>query len=887
MGGSSKETTVGYWYGLTVHMGICYGPVDAVTEFQVDDRVAWSGSVTSSGTLGIFNPGLFGGEEREGGLVGSLDVCMGEATQGRNSRLVSALGSGIPAFRGILGLVWEGKLSANNPYLKAWAVKVRRIVKGWHNDSVWYAEKAAIGVDMNPAHIVYQCLTDPTWGMGYPSSSIDDTVFRSVADALYSEGFGLSMIWNQSGTIQGFVQIVMDHIGGVLRVDPTTGKFVIKLIRGDYSIPSLTVIDPSNATLDSFQRVAVGETTNEVTLVYTDPTTGKDTSITVQDLANIQAQGAVVNRKVNYPGIRSATIAARCAMRDLVSQSTPLAKVKLSVNRKAWSLLPGDVFVLNWPKLGISDSVYRVLAVGQGTLKSGTITVDACEDVFGLPASSYAAQEPVGWTDPGSLPAAAPARLLDEAAYWDLARNISAADLAYLDPTDCFLYAAAQKPSDDAFDFRLYSRPTGGTTTERDRGPHCPTALLNGAIGLTDTVLNYDNAVDVDEAIADGSRYIIIGSERLRLDSIDLIAKTITVKRGVLDTVPETHADNSRIWFSDGISASDPTAYVSGETVYAKVITATGRGVLDVDTAPEDSLVMAQRQARPYPPGKVRINAIDYPSEIVDVPSIPVTWAHRDRLQQTATIIDQDASSIGPEAGTTYSYRLLRADTSAVVESGSGISVTSATLSGAYRGDVILELWSVRSGLESWKRHRIPFSWLSSVMTTWSPTDKGSTVTLSGADLTATCQYADSVRATVGLTSGKRQFEVTLIATGSEALIGVGTSSADLNWYPGYDANGKAYYGNDGTKYTSNSGAAYGATFTTGDVIGCVVDFTAGTIRFYKNGVDQGSAFTFTPGTELFPMMGSGTTGPTNVIGTANFGNTAFAYPVSGAGAWA
>ena len=53
----------------------------------------------------------------------------------------------------------------------------------------------------------------------------------------------------------------------------------------------------------------------------------------------------------------------------------------------------------------------------------------------------------------------------------------------------------------------------------------------------------------------------------------------------------------------------------------------------------------------------------------------------------------------------------------------------------------------------------------------------------------------------------------------------------------GYDANGMGYYGSNGDKYYNGSGVAYGATYTTGDVIGVALDLTDGTITFYKDGV--------------------------------------------------
>lgn len=698
MGGRSKRVTVGYWYGIGFHMAVCYGPVDAMTEISVDDRVAWSGSSTNNDAIAIDKEDLFGGKEREGGIDGTLVPQFGAADQAPSGYLQAQIGGTVPAFRGVFSLIWRGIVSANNPYLKPWAITVRRILSGWYGGTAWYSAKATINThDMNPAHIVYQCLTDPEWGMGYPTSSIDDANFRAVADVLYSEGFGLSLIWNQSGQIQSFIKSIMDHVGGILRVDPTTGKFILKLLRADYVAGSLPEYGPSQiAELLSYQRAAWGETVNEVTIVYTDPTTGKDTGVTVQDLANIQSQGAVVSQRISLPGIRSSTIATRVAMRELTARSTPLAKIKLTVNRNAWALLPGDVFKLTWPKLGLSGVIFRVLNVNTGTLESGLLTVDAAEDVFGLPASSYANQQPIGWSDPGSAPADAPNRLAFELPYWDLARTMTAADLDYLDPLDGYLGVVAQRPSGDAYDYNLWTRTSGGEYEQYGEVTHCPVALLSGSIGLTETTLSYTGGVSLEDVTTGG--YLIIDGEFMALDAINTGAGTITVKRGVIDTVPATHANGAVIWFADQYVGADQQLYVDAEVVNAKAQTRTTRGVLTLASATEMTVTMNQRQARPYPPGQVRINGSAYPAVITG--PLFVTWAHRDRLQQTAYIVSQNESDIGPEAGTSYRVAIVGEGSTTTTETEfSWCAPTDST--------VTITLGSSRDGLDSWQDHSI------------------------------------------------------------------------------------------------------------------------------------------------------------------------------------
>lgn len=397
-------------------------------------------------------------------------------------------------------------------------------------------------------------------------------------------------------------------------------------------------------------------------------------------------------------------------MRDLSSVSAPLAKVRLKVNRKAWSLAPGDVFRLEWPPLGIGGIVMRIAAVDGGTLTDGAISIDAVEDVFGLPQASYTAPPPTGWVDPTPAPSAASPRRLIEAPYWDIARSLSAADLAYLDPTDCFLQTLAGRPAAGAINYELHSKTSSATSYEaRGQGEFAPHAVLAASIGQAVTsTISYHSEVDID-LVAVGS-YAYIDDEAVAITAINTTAKTLTINRGVLDTVPAAHAAGSRIWFADGFQGVDPTEYATGETVNARLLTVTGRGTLSLAEAPTDSLAMNRRQNRPYPPGDMRMNGVAYPQVVSG--DLVITWAHRDRLSQTVSLTPQSAASIGPEPGTTYTVRV-RDRNGTVVRTQTGLAATSwtwtvaaAATDAATAGDrVTVEVESVRDGLASWQAH--------------------------------------------------------------------------------------------------------------------------------------------------------------------------------------
>ena len=95
------------------------------------------------------------------------------------------------------------------------------------------------------------------------------------------------------------------------------------------------------------------------------------------------------------------------------------------------------------------------------------------------------------------------------------------------------------------------------------------------------------------------------------------------------------------------------------------------------------------------------------------------------------------------------------------------------------------------------------------------------------------------------------------------------------------------YNGADGNKYTYSpqqtfsTNAAYGATWTTTDVIGIALDMDGGTVTFYKNNSTQGTAFSSLTGNWTFTIGYQG--GTATHAGGFNFGQRPFTYtPPSG-----
>lgn len=702
--GKNEKVTVGYKYYLGMHAVFCT-EADSVEEIKAGEKTCWNTRISNNQTIYINKPDLFGGEKAEGGVQGKVDIMFGRPDQQKNAYLVSQLGEDIPAFRGVVSFVLnQVYVSAMNPYIKPWWAKFRRIPA-----QDWYSAKASINGHANPAHIIYHLVRKYNLGV------IDDASFRSAADTLYSEGFGLSFYWK--GTNVGeFIQEIVDHIGAMIFPSPTTGRIVLKLIRKDYNISNLPVFDEGNiVSLQSYERRTLSDTVNEVVITYEQDIDGEEVSVTYQDLANIQAQGKVVRYEVTYPGIPTDALANRVAARDLKAMSALLSKVKLRVNRKAFNLGIGDVFVLKWPKLGLDQVVYRIGEINYGTLTDSTITISALEDIYSLDSTVYTAPQNAYWQNPITAPTPAPVAGLYELPYWDVARTLDPANFSMLEEGDAFVGSLASRASGIMFNYDLLLNEGGGYDTV-GTFVFTPSATLDADINETDITLSVTNMTDIGLATTDNTEYAWIGQEAVRVDNIDVAAGTIRVGRGCLDTVPQKHTAGEKIVFAVNYGYVE-TVYVSGQTIQGKVLPRTGQGVLDAALAPVLSVMLRNRLDRPYPPASLKIGGILYPE--ISVGDLELSWYHRDKTQQTATVIDQTVGNVGPETGTTYTVQVRRQDNNAVLYTGTGITTNIVTIPNidiGYDGDIIIEAWSVLNGFESWQRQTRAFVYLRAPM---------------------------------------------------------------------------------------------------------------------------------------------------------------------------
>lgn len=753
-GKGGQAVTIGFRYYMSIHMGLSRGPLDEIVQINVGDLRAWptadgagpivaqgpgfgvaqydDGSVDlvtadivntagGSGSFSIGAPLLFGGDKKEGGIEGSLTIMMGHSTQVVADWIKGLLGGRVPDFRGVATFMFDGLICAMNPYPKKWQVRARRTVSGW-DGAPWHPELAAIWMRnyslkaMNPAHILYECLTNRDWGRGFPRALLNDAAFLQVAQTLYNEGFGLCLRWNRQDELSDFIQHVINHIGGSLYVDRMTGLLTPALLRGDYDaddLPTFTY-DSGLLSIENDETMSREDLINEVIVGWNDPIKNEDRQARIHNLASLQSVGATNSTTTSYDGIPTVELALRVAQRDLRAGATSLKRYKVELDRRGSKLIPGSVFKISAPDKNIFSVVLRAGKVNDGTLIDGKITVDAVLDVFGLPSSSFISAPPTEWTPPDRSAKVVSRRNIREATYAELYRTLAPAALAEVPNTTGVLATMAAKPSTLSQTYVVASRVAGEEFARRGSGAFAPVARLSANAGIYSTLLAYNNGLDL--GIVSVGSVVQIGDEICRLDdieSIDGVSGTITLARGCVDTLPTSHAAGTDLFFYSGELGSDFREYEFGETAEVKLLTVTSTQELDIALAPVDEVDIVARQARPYPPADLRVNGTPYGT----VPSIAgdmtLSWKHRDRKIILDQLIEHQAASIGPEAGTTYNVRIypslaagspVRTETGIV---GDTWAYTSAQMTtDGITGTVVVELAAFRDDLVSTFKYR-------------------------------------------------------------------------------------------------------------------------------------------------------------------------------------
>jgi hypothetical protein len=582
--------------------------------------------------------------------------------------------------------------AAMSPYFKSIWVRVQSILDGWSGGGAWYPEKAIIQGsdhfaddgsripcnDMNPAHIIFKILTNASWGMGYTPSDIDEVSFKAAADTLFNESFGLSLAWRNEEAIEDFIGKILDTIDATLRINVITGKFELILIRDNYDVAKLpTLNEDCIISVDSFERASWGDSPNEVVLTYRDRNES-NAVVTVQNLSAIEIQGNVISSNQTYEGVHEPELATKIAQRELHALSTPLAKISLKTNRLGFLLQHGDVFRFQWDALGIVSMPCRVMNITRGEFDDGTITIEAVEDVFGMPKQTYASQQEVLWTDtrPRNILPVSNVRIW-EAPYYDVVAfaGEAAVKQANMNDGNSFVRLLADSPNAAAQSYDAlvaYNDVEAEYKKVLTQESFTSNFQLADPVGYLDEVLTVAWIENPPSKIED-TMYIVIKNEAMRIMSINEELGEIRVERAILDTLPDTHGIGEFGWITDARDGADETFHAQGDRLHYRLLTNTTRGTLSFENSTVFEATLEGRAYKPLPPANVMINSMDYPSEMLSTDTLNLTWDGRNR-KFASLKYSWKAGHAAPEENTTYSLKIVETNTENAVFEQDGIT---------------------------------------------------------------------------------------------------------------------------------------------------------------------------------------------------------------------
>ena len=584
-------------------------------------------------------------------------------------------------------------------------------------DGAVFTDRNAL--DSNPVHIIRELLTNTEWGGGTPASRINDDSFTEAAIQLYAEGLGLSFIWARETKVESMIEEVLDHIEGHLYENPRTGLFEINLVRGGYDVGELRVLDESNARVIDIQEKLWSETINEIQGTWTDPADEKEKSVTVRELGNIAIQGQVKSDQRKFYAVRRPDLCVQLCARDLRTASLPLKSLKFEIGRRAWDLLPGEPVIAHFPKLGIENLVVRIGPIDYGEPKAPSITANGVEDVFASPDISVTVPPDTAWTSPATDPAPlANAQPFTLPLYFQTELIGEEGDYP-----EVYAGVAAERNALDSSSFAIHGPVVDslGNAVNTDITTANYTSRSQTRVGLEAEVATVLESDDFDPPtlgrVTEAGDFVMLGAggdADMELAQItDFTDGDLTLRRGVLDTVPRAWPTGTPMWFvSTDINLYDPTTRADTEVLQYQLLPQTNNGQLDPDDAPVLSHTLTGRPHLPYRPADLKVEGVGfglYDNTAGQKTELEVTWATRNRDTEETQILPWDSGSVAPETGQTTVLTVEDVQGNLISEV-TGITGTSYLLPTASFGAnsfVYVRAWSELDGLRSLQGHAV------------------------------------------------------------------------------------------------------------------------------------------------------------------------------------
>ncbi len=414
--------TVSYTYYVGQAFALTWGPINRVSQVYVEDLLCAVPPIVDNagGSLLLDFPTAFGGDQPpgQGGIYGICDILPGTYTQARNPYIDSLEGN-VPGLHGVAALIVRGRSGGTNSgYFSAGVIELRE----WQVEVMAWPDVLGTGDarlpddSHNRIHSLYEWATSADYGAQYPLEKIHLPSWRAAAAQCFTEGLGFSGEINTGGTVGEVFDQLKASVDAEVYEHPSDG-LKIKLIRKDYSIPSLPVLSDANTNvIEEYTPGDYADSYNRVLLNFTERDNNYQPRTAVyEDPANFQIQRRVATKEVNYPGVATGELAQKLVTRDGRALSQPWPPLVANAGEAGRELWPGEVFKFDWDDPQLSK-IFRVHARTPTVSYEGerAFRIQSTEDQYSIGLSTFGTPPATGATNPADIWATAP-----PSATWD------------------------------------------------------------------------------------------------------------------------------------------------------------------------------------------------------------------------------------------------------------------------------------------------------------------------------------------------------------------------------------------------------------------------------------------------------------------------------------
>lgn len=382
MGGSRKKTVTGYNYYGSMAQVVCFGEVTTLHRITNGETEIFAGPILSSSADGD-------GKTVLNTTIGTIRFYWGKAAQNVDSVLALLqldLGSGpqsvpMPRWKNVcyavcVDVAFGAQVSP--PTLKFEIERKLNLLTLSAHD---------INGDAVLPEVIYDWLTNSLYGSGIPAAKINTASFVTAAEAVITEGLGVSPFEDANTTLGELLGKLRPYIDCHLYFE--VGQIFIKLVRKESEV-GIVSIDETDLT-DEPKPANEGwlNTWNFTTIKFTDrENEWQDGAVEpYDDPANAAITQERISKELDYSYVTLRSVAKKLSRRKGIAAGIPAMIWKLSLLPSFKTLIPGQIFKLTYAKRGITNRLMRVIR--RGKPNNNQIEIDALEEATRDESNDY------------------------------------------------------------------------------------------------------------------------------------------------------------------------------------------------------------------------------------------------------------------------------------------------------------------------------------------------------------------------------------------------------------------------------------------------------------------------------------------------------------------